>query len=310
MRESFFADAANAPAGLKKLRRASHRGTLAPTQVQPHAKERNPPWQFQKRIAARVAAGIKKFQPKVAAAVQGDKGEADTSNLVRDILVEVLGYDGNTEVTAEFEVRRHFIDLAIVLDKSVQMLLEVKESNHKLKEDDLWQARNYAANHKPLIIEWVILTNSETWQVHHVVHGAPVDSELVFEFNFTELDRKDECHIEQLYAISREAWDRAVLKRMYQQKQALNRFFIGALALSPPVLHLMRRKLKLLSPKVKITAEQIADVLSRDVLKREILEGELAEGAKKKVVSALKRHEKKPDTDESTRSPERVSAVP
>ena len=45
------------------------------------------------RLADRLSAGIKRFQPILASATARDVNEADTSMIVTDMLADVFGYD-------------------------------------------------------------------------------------------------------------------------------------------------------------------------------------------------------------------------
>jgi hypothetical protein len=56
-----------------------------------------------------------------------------------------------------------------------------------------------------------------------------------------------------------------------------------AKASADPVLDVIRRELRRVSPDVKIDSEQIRDVLSSEVIKREVLEGDKADEARKKI---------------------------
>lgn len=67
------------------------------------------------------------------------------------------------------------------------------------------------------------------------------------------------------------------------QKEALSRYFLGALMLTDPVLDLMRRELRRISPDVRIDTDEIKTVLINEVIKREVLEGDKADGARKKI---------------------------
>jgi hypothetical protein len=70
------------------------------------------------------------------------------------------------------------------------------------------------------------------------------------------------------------------------QKQALSRFFLGALILSEPVLEVVRRELRRVSPDVRIETEQIKTVLASEVLKREVIDGDKAIDAQRKIARA------------------------
>ena len=86
-----------------------------------------------------------------------------------------------------------------------------------------------------------------------------------------------------LYLWCKEGWQRSVLGDFHTQKQALSRFFIGAMILTPPVLDVIKRELRRVSPDVKIETEQIRSVLAAEVIKREVMEGDKADEARKKI---------------------------
>ena len=64
---------------------------------------------------------------------------------------------------------------------------------------------------------------------------------------------------------------------------------LGAVLISDPILKLVRRQLKNMSPDAKFDLEQIKTVLSQEVLKREVIDGEKADEALKKVSSTCRR---------------------
>ena len=85
---------------------------------------------------------------------------------------------------------------------------------------------------------------------------------------------------------SKESWAKSALNDYYDQKQALSRFSIGAVLLTDPVLTIVKRELKHVSPDVKIDIDQIRDVLKQEVLKREVVEDDKAKEAQKKIAKA------------------------
>lgn len=52
-----------------------------------------------KKVTDRLIAGIKKYQPILAAAKARDVGEADTVTIIKDMLSEIFGYDKYSELT-------------------------------------------------------------------------------------------------------------------------------------------------------------------------------------------------------------------
>ena len=233
-----------------------------------------------KRISERIVAGIKKYQPILAAAKARDVGEADTVTIIKDILSDVFGYDKYSEITSEFSIRGTYCDLAIKLDNKLATLIEAKAIGLELKEQHVKQAVDYAANQG---IDWVLLTNGVTWRVYHLIFAKPIEQELVLEFDTTNLSSRSEKDIETLFLLCKEGWQKSAIGEYHTQRQALSRFFIGAVLQTDPVLDTIRRELRRVSPDVKIDSEQIKDVLRNEVIKREVLEGEKAAEATKKI---------------------------
>lgn len=236
-----------------------------------------------KKVAERLAAGIKRFQPILSAAKSRDVGEADTVTIVKDMLAEVFGYDKYSEVTSEHAIRGTYCDLATKIDGALQALIEVKAIGLDLKEPHVKQAVDYAANQG---VDWVILTNGVCWRVYHIIFAKPIDQELVVDVDFCSLNPRAEAHLELLYLWCREGWVKSVLGEYRTQKQALSRFFLGAMILTDPVLDVIRRELRRVSPDVKIDVDQIKAVLTAEVIKREVMEGDKADEAKKKIARA------------------------
>lgn len=238
------------------------------------------------RVASRLQTGIKRFQPILASAKARDVGESDTVIIVTDMLSEVFGFDKYSEITPECAIRGTWCDLGIKIDGAFQYLIEVKAIGLDLKESYTKQAVDYSANQGT---DWVILTNSEIWRVYKVTFAKPIDQELVFEFNLSQLNPKRSDDIDLLYNLTREGWLKSALGEFHAQRQALSRFFLGAMVLSDPVLDVIRRELRRLSPDIRIDTEQIKSVLMQDVLKREVVEGEKAQEARKKISRAASR---------------------
>lgn len=233
-----------------------------------------------KKVEERLIAGVKRFQPILAAAKARDVGETDTVTIVKDMLADVFGYDKYSELTSEFAIRGTYCDLAIKLDTKLSTLIEVKAIGIDLKEAHVKQAVDYAANQG---VDWVLLTNGMRWCVYHVFFTRPIQTELVVDIDFSTLNPKADSDLDTLYLWCKEGWVRSALGDFHTQKQALSRFFLGAMVLSDPVLEVVRRELRRVSPDVRIDVEQIRGVLINEVLKREVMEGEKADEARKKI---------------------------
>ena len=233
-----------------------------------------------KKVVERLIAGIKRYQPILTAAKARDVNEADTVTIVKDMLADLFGYDKYSEVTAEYAIKGTYCDLATKIDGALQTLIEVKAIGIDLKEQHVKQAIDYAANKG---VDWVLLTNGINWRVYRIIFGKPIEQELVVDIDFVALSSRSENDLELLYLWCKEGWQKNILSEYHTQQQALSRFFLGAMLQTDPVLEIIRRELRRVSPDVRIDIEQIKKVLTTEVIKREVLEGEKAEEARKKI---------------------------
>jgi hypothetical protein len=233
-----------------------------------------------KKVTERLVAGIKRFQPILANGKSRDLNEADTVTIIKDMLADVFGYDKYSEVTSEHAIRGSYCDLATRIDGTIAALIEVKAIGLELKDNHVKQAVDYAANQG---VDWVLLTNGNVWRVYRVTFSKPIDQELVVDLNFSEISHKSDHDLEALYLWCKEGWIKSALGDYYIRKQALSRYFLGAVMLTDPVLDVMRRELRRISPDVKIDSDQLREVLINEVIKREILDGDKAETARKKI---------------------------
>ena len=224
---------------------------------------------------------MKRFQPILQAALNRDANESDTVTLVMDILADVLGFDKYADITSEFAIRGTYCDLALKLGDGGKptVLIEVKAIGHKTEERFVKQAIDYAANQG---VEWVILTNGIRWILYHVTFAKPIGQEEVINFNLLESDIKSEEDIAAIYALSKEGWAKCLPAEVHDTNQSLNRFMLGALILSEPILDALRREIKKLS-EVKVDNETISDLIETEVIKRDVLDGEKAESCARRV---------------------------
>ena len=237
----------------------------------------------------RIVKNLKRFQKIVETAKNNDINEADTVSIIKDILSEVLGFDKYTEITSEYAVKKTFCDLAIKKDNAPIILIEVKAIGLVLKDDHTKQALDYGSNAG---IDWIILTNAAYWKIYKVIFSKPIQSELVYEFRFEDLNPRKTSDIEMLYYLSKEAAGKSTTKGplddFREQKQLLNRYLIGQVLLTEDVLDAIRKILKKVSANSKVSIDDIKSVMEYEVIKREILDEEKTVELKKKLQKALK----------------------
>lgn len=242
----------------------------------------------------RLIAGVKRFQPIVKKAQAKDINESDTVAIITDILSDVFGYDKYTEITSEYAIKKTFCDLAIKIGDEPKLLIEAKAAGLELKDQHIKQAVDYGANAG---IEWVVLTNGVSWKVYSIVFGKPISAELVYDFDFTALNPKKQNELEMLYYLARESMtkgNRTSLDEYHAQQQLVNKVTIAQILLADPVLDTVRKTLRKMSPDLKVSNEEIHQIISDEIIKRDVLDDDRTADARKKVTKALKPAASKP----------------
>jgi Type I restriction enzyme R protein N terminus (HSDR_N) len=243
------------------------------------------PIKIPKKVSDRLSKQVGIFQKILDDAKRRDVNESDTVIIVTDMLAEVFGWNKYTEITSEQAIRGTYCDLAVVVDGSIQYLIEVKAVGIALKDNHLRQAINYGANQG---VPWVVLTNGITWEVYRIVFEQPISHELVFSFDFSTLSPRKNDDLELLYLLCRSGITKNAIKSYHERVQVVNRFVIAEIIQSDSVLKVLRREIKRLAPDTKATTDEIA-LLLPDVLKRDVMEGEYALRAKKQVSSVMRK---------------------
>ena len=243
-----------------------------------------------KKISDRLTKEINKFQKVLKTARDRDINESDTVTIITDMLAGLFGFDKYTELTSEQAIRGTFCDLAIKLDGKIKFLIEVKAIGLTLKENHLRQAIGYGATHG---IQWVVLTNGIDWEIYKIKFENPLGNDLVCSFDFTELNSRKQDDQDKVFLLCKEGIAKAAIEEFHDHIQSVNRFMVGAIILSDPIVSVIRRELRKVSPGVKVTEEEIVSILNSEVLKRDVVQGESAEEALKRVKKALKKQARK-----------------
>jgi hypothetical protein len=210
--------------------------------------------------------------------------------------------------------------LAIIgTNKKIRFLIEVKAVSVALNDNHVKQAIDYGANAG---VNWVILTNAERWIVYKIKFGKPIDKELVYEFNLLNLDGKSDKEMEVMFAISKEGQENAAIDDFYANIQVKNKYIIGNLLNTYEVYAFIRKIMKKIFIDVKITDEEIGDILVNDIIKREILDSDESKKARKDIERICKKLDKikeknkeietgeRPKTSEETGNFQSESTVP
>jgi len=235
-----------------------------------------------KRVSDRLAKQVSAFQRVLKNAKDRDVNESDTVTIVTDMLAQVFGFDKYAEITSEQAIRDTFCDLAVKLEGKIRYLIEVKAIGLALRDNHIRQAVGYGANHG---IPWVVLTNGIDWQIYRIRFERPVSHDLICSCDFLDVNARGKEDQAQLFLLCREGLTKDVMEEYHEHVQVANRFVIGAILQTDPVIDVVRRELRRLSSSVKVDKGEIK-VLMCDVLKCDVTEGEPAAEAISRVHKA------------------------
>lgn len=238
-----------------------------------------------KKTEDRIVSTVPKFQKILAVAKARDLNESDTVVIITDILTEIFGYEKYLEVTSELAIRGTYCDLAVKIGEKFQFLIECKAVGTDLKDVHLRQAIGYGANKG---IQWIVLTNGIDWQMYRLRFEQPIAWDLVDRFDLLSGSLKDQRFIESLYLLSREGVEKGARDELYEKIQCVNRFVIGNILLSAPVVTTIRRELRKLADGIRIEDDEIVALIRDGVLRRDLVEGEEAAAATAKFAKLCK----------------------
>ena len=243
---------------------------------------------------------ISKFQKILEAARSRDINEADTVVIVTDMLEQIFGMDKYTDITREYAIKGTYVDLAVTLENKLIYLVEVKAIGLELKSNHLRQVVDYAAKEG---VKWAVLTNGIEWEIHRVIVSGQVSSEEVVSFSFLDLSHRKESDLELVYLLCKKGVSQDRIEDFYEHQQACNKFVLGALLGSDDSVSLVKRLLKKITPGIKVTDEEIKDIIESQVIKREVQNSESGIEAQKKVKKILAKNNKaKPKKSEPSDS--------
>ena len=139
---------------------------------------------------------------------------------------------------------------------------------------------NYASREG---IRWVVLTNGVDWQIHRVTLDTKVTSEELCSINMTEVNPKKGDDASLLFLLCKRSLIKDNIDKFYEHKQSFNRYTVGALLCSEPVASVVRREIRKIKPGVKVSSDDIQDMINDEVIKREIIDSDSGLEAQKAV---------------------------
>ncbi len=172
-----------------------------------------------KAVVERISAGIKQAQKIAQIAIDREMNEAQTTDVVEDVLEKMLNFDRFEDRKPQFNIdgkSKNIIDILLELGDGIRIPIEIKQATLKLNDKHAGQLEDYA---KLLGAEFGILTNGVEWKI--IQYSASDGDVMVSEFNL--IQDKHSAIADAIYVFSKEA-----IKGGHTHKQAELSAFLQA----------------------------------------------------------------------------------
>ncbi len=219
---------------------------------------------FNEQIRGRITDGIRKYSRIVAQARQRGMNDRDTSDIIKAMLGDMLGYDPFFDVTTEISVRGR-ADHAVLLEGKLEFLVVVKAIGIAPNAAHLVRLTGI---HTPPYAEWVVLTNADTWACYRLGVGNDRHAELVFRAALGDPKTIEE-QATLFFLLSKEGVEQDALSRYWERTRVLNPGRLTAMLLSDEVLGLLKREL-MRTANFRTDQQTIMDLLLREVIRPDV----------------------------------------
>ena len=166
--------------------------------------------------------------------------EADTRICVNDLLTSVLGYAMQEEIKTEYAIRGQYADYVIQLKRKKQFVVEVKAMEIDLTAKHLLQASHYAADEG---IDWILLTNGMSLELHRVIFSKPVSDVQIFKFDLSDLSQIEKAS-DALVNLTKRAVEKGELEEYWKRFDALSSAKLIKTIYTEEIIGALRRKIK------------------------------------------------------------------
>jgi len=154
-----------------------------------------------KAVIGRIESGIKQAQKIAQIAVDREMNEAQTTDVVEDILEKLLNFDRFEDRKPQFNIdgkNKNVVDILLEFCDGIRVPVEIKQATLKLNDKHTGQLEDYA---RLLSAEFGILTNGIDWRM---IRFSPEDGRvIVAQFNL--IHDKPADIIDAAYIFTKEA---------------------------------------------------------------------------------------------------------
>ena len=108
----------------------------------------------------------------------------------------------------------------------------------------------------------------KTWKVYKIHFTKPLKAEELFTIDFLNASPKDKELVEKIFMLTKEAISKSVIEAYLEHSKVVNKHTVSAILLSDDVLNFIRKKLRIITGKVKVDTETFKGIIQEETLKR------------------------------------------
>ncbi len=189
-----------------------------------------------------IKPGLRKFARSFNELRAQKANESNTVARLRTFFERVLGYDGESEISSETEMKGKYVDLCLKNESRICMLVEAKAAAMQLRVRQIDQAKHYASENG---FQWALLTNGVEWNLYHVTfdEAEGVEYSLAFAVSLADEKNLNEA-AKHLALLHRRSIAKGELERFWDRKSALCAGSIGKAIFHESVLRVLRREIR------------------------------------------------------------------
>lgn len=214
-------------------------------------------------VIRNIQSSLRKYANVLDMAHKKDVNESDTSNIVNDILGDVLGFDKFFDVTTEYKIRGQYADYGIRIKDKIYAFIEVKAINIALNQNHLFQVASYAVHEG---VDWAILTNGNVWQLYRIQDSKPIQSVLVTTVDLLDSNLKYSAKVQAFAPFHKKCLLGGYVEGLWREKSCVNPVALRSIISSKKCLDFLRRELRR-SSGYAVENGRIAEMLARDILR-------------------------------------------
>ncbi len=214
-------------------------------------------------VIRNIQASLRKYANVLDMAHKKDVNESDTSNIVNDILGDVLGFDKFFDVTTEYKIRGQYADYGIRIKDKIHAFIEVKAINIALNQNHLFQVASYAVHEG---VDWAILTNGNVWQLYRIQDSKPIQQVLITSIDLLDPSLKYSAKVQAFAPFHKKCLLGGHVESLWREKSCVNPSALKNIISSKKCLDFIRRELRRTSG-YAIEMARIAEMLNKEVLR-------------------------------------------